>query len=378
MQTGRTVRRGGPAMAENQTETVKTEIQKETPLLEVYHLKKYFPVKVSLTGKPLSVLKAVDDVSFTLERGKTLGIVGESGCGKTTMGRTLLRLYPITEGEIRFKGQEVSKISNREFNKLRPHMQMIFQDPYASLSPRLTVGEIIGEAALEHGLVDKAHYREYVLDIMKMCGLQPHYYERYPHEFSGGQRQRICIARALALKPDLVVCDEPVSALDVSIQAQVINMLKDLQKKLGLTYVFISHDLSVVKHISDDVGVMYLGSLVEYGSKKRIFENALHPYTKALFSAVPVPDLHVKKERIVLKGSIPSPVNPPAGCKFHTRCDHCMEICKSVPPVYRQVEEGHYCACHLYDGMPAKTAENAEETVKTAGAESEEPTKSAE
>ncbi|MGM9681896.1 MAG: ABC transporter ATP-binding protein [Eubacteriales bacterium] len=351
-------------MDENQIQTVRTE--KEAPLLEVRHLKKYFPVKTSLTGKPLSLLKAVDDVSFTLEKGKTLGIVGESGCGKTTMGRTLLRLYPITDGQIFFKGQEVSKISNREFNKLRPHMQMIFQDPYASLSPRLTVGEIIGEAALEHGLVDKAHYREYVLEIMRMCGLQPHYYERYPHEFSGGQRQRICIARALALKPDLVICDEPVSALDVSIQAQVINMLKDLQKKLGLAYVFISHDLSVVKHISDDVGVMYLGSLVEYGSKARIFENALHPYTKALFSAVPVPDLHVKKERIVLKGSIPSPVNPPAGCKFHTRCDHCMEICKSVPPVYREVEEGHYCACHLYDEMPAKTAETVENAETTA------------
>lgn len=326
-----------------------SEVQLDDVLLDVRELKEYFPVKTNMFGKVLQSLKAVDGVSFTVRKGETLGIVGESGCGKTTMGRTLLRLYPVTGGQVYFKGQEVTKLSNREFDKLRPQMQMIFQDPYASLSPRLTVGEIIGEAALEHGLVDKAHYREYVLDVMKKCGLQPHYYERYPHEFSGGQRQRICIARALALKPDLVVCDEPVSALDVSIQAQVINMLRDLQRELGLTYIFISHDLSVVKHISDNVGVMYLGNMVEYGSKERIFENALHPYTKALFSAVPVPDIHVKKERIVLQGSIPSPVNPPKGCKFHTRCNHCMEICKEVPPEYREIEPGHFCACHLYD-----------------------------
>ncbi len=333
----------------NNMATASEAVQLDDVLLDVRNLKEYFPVKTNMFGKVLQSLKAVDGVSFTVRKGETLGIVGESGCGKTTMGRTLLRLYPVTGGEVYFKGQEVTKLSNREFDKLRPQMQMIFQDPYASLSPRLTVGEIIGEAALEHGLVDKAHYREYVLDVMKKCGLQPHYYERYPHEFSGGQRQRICIARALALKPDLVVCDEPVSALDVSIQAQVINMLRDLQRELGLTYIFISHDLSVVKHISDNVGVMYLGNLVEYGSKERIFDNALHPYTKALFSAVPVPDIHVKKERIVLQGSIPSPVNPPKGCKFHTRCNHCMEICKEVPPEYREIEPGHFCACHLYD-----------------------------
>ncbi len=317
-------------------------------LLEVKNLKKYFVVGKNLFGKPTAFLKAVDDVSFTLKKGKTLGIVGESGCGKTTMGRTILRLYDVTGGEVIFNGQEVSKISERKFNKLRPNMQMIFQDPYASLSPRLTVGEIIGEAARQHGLVDKAHFREYVLEVMKTCGLQPHYFDRYPHEFSGGQRQRICIARALALKPELVICDEPVSALDVSIQAQIINMLRDLQKELGLTYVFISHDLSVVKHISDEVGVMYLGSMVEYGSKERIFNNTLHPYTKALFSAVPVPNPHVKMNRVILKGDIPSPVNPPKGCKFHTRCDKCMEICKQIPPAYKEVEEGHFCACHLY------------------------------
>ena len=317
-------------------------------LLQVKNLQKYFVVDTTFFGKPKKFLKAVDNVSFSLKKGKTLGIVGESGCGKTTMGRTILRLYDVTGGEIYFKGQEVSKISERAFDKLRPNMQMIFQDPYASLSPRMTVGEIIGEAALEHGIITKQEYKDYVLGVMKMCGLQPHYFERYPHEFSGGQRQRICIARALALKPELVICDEPVSALDVSIQAQIINMLKELQAKLGLTYIFISHDLSVVKHISDEVGVMYLGSMVEYGTKERIFNNTLHPYTKALFSAVPVPNPHVKMNRVILKGDIPSPVNPPKGCKFHTRCEKCMDICKNIVPEYREVEEGHFCACHLY------------------------------
>lgn len=349
-----------------ETAIANAESAESEVLLDVKNLKKYFVVDTTFFGKPKAFLKAVDDVSFTLKKGKTLGIVGESGCGKTTMGRTILRLYDVTDGEVWFKGQEVSKISNREFDKLRPNMQMIFQDPYASLSPRLTVGEIIGEAALQHGLVDKAHYRQYVLDVMKTCGLQPHYFERYPHEFSGGQRQRICIARALALKPELVICDEPVSALDVSIQAQIINMLKELQKQLGLTYVFISHDLSVVKHISDEVGVMYLGSMVEYGTKERIFNNTLHPYTKALFSAVPVPNPHVKMNRVILKGDIPSPVNPPKGCKFHTRCDKCMKICENVAPKYREVEEGHFCACHLYDTEEEIAAFEAEEAAKAA------------
>ena len=324
---------------------------KEKPevLLEVKNLKKYFTAETNFFGKPVKFLKAVDGISFTLEKGKTLGIVGESGCGKSTMGRSLLRLYEGVQGEAYFKGQDILKLSNKEFDKLRPQIQMIFQDPYASLSPRITVGEIIGESARQHKIVGKEGYHKYVLEVMEMCGLQPHYFERYPHEFSGGQRQRICIARALALKPELVVCDEPVSALDVSIQAQVINMLIDLRERLGLTYIFISHDLSVVKHISDDVGVMYLGNLVEYGSKKAIFENTLHPYTKALFSAVPVPNVHVKMNRIALKGDIPSPVNPPAGCKFHTRCEHCMDICTKIAPEYREVESGHFCACHLYN-----------------------------
>ncbi|MDE5765647.1 MAG: dipeptide ABC transporter ATP-binding protein [Clostridia bacterium] len=318
-------------------------------LLQVNDLKKYFPVAKNFFGKPIKFLKAVDGISFTLKKGKTLGIVGESGCGKSTMGRSLLRLYDGVQGEILFDGQDVAKLKNREFDKLRPNMQMIFQDPYASLSPRLTVGEIIGESARQHHLVDKAGFHDYVLKVMDMCGLQPHYFERYPHEFSGGQRQRICIARALALQPKLVICDEPVSALDVSIQAQVINMLIELREKLGLTYIFISHDLSVVKHISDDVGVMYLGNIVEYGSKESVFSHTLHPYTKALFSAVPVPNPHVKMNRIMLKGDIPSPVNPPKGCKFHTRCEHCMEICSRIAPEYREVEEGHFCSCHLYN-----------------------------
>ena len=360
-----------PEMSEEAAEPVVARdpnAPAEDVLLELRNLKKNFVVGTNFFGKPNKFLHAVDNVSFSLKKGKTLGIVGESGCGKTTMGRTILRLHEANGGEVWFNGQEVTKLTDKQFDKLRPNMQMIFQDPYASLSPRLTVGAIIGEAALEHGLITKAEYRDYVLSVMKMCGLQPHYYERYPHEFSGGQRQRICIARALALKPQLVVCDEPVSALDVSIQAQIINMLKELQKELGLTYVFISHDLSVVKHISDEVGVMYLGNMVEYGSKDRIFRNTLHPYTKALFSAVPVPNPHVKMNRVILKGDIPSPVNPPKGCKFHTRCEHCMEICKSVPPQYREVEEGHFCACHLYasqEEIAAFEAEKANESKET-------------
>ncbi len=323
--------------------------ESKDPILEVINLVKYFPTTKNLLGKPTSFLKAVDGVSFTLHKGRTLGIVGESGCGKTTMGRTVLRLHDVTGGEVWFKGQRISDLSDKDFDKIRPNMQMIFQDPYASLSPRLTIGAIIGEAPLHHKICDKAHYQEYVLDVMKMCGLQPHYFERYPHEFSGGQRQRICIARALALKPELVICDEPVSALDVSIQAQIINMLKDLQRDLGFSYIFISHDLSVVKHISDEVGVMYLGTMVEYGTKEKIFEHTLHPYTQALFSAVPVPNPHVKMNRIILKGDIPSPVHPPKGCKFHTRCEKCMDICSQYAPIYKEVEEGHFCACHLYN-----------------------------
>ncbi|MBR2967648.1 MAG: dipeptide ABC transporter ATP-binding protein [Clostridia bacterium] len=318
-------------------------------ILDVRHLKKYFPIQTNFFGKPTRFLKAVDDVSFKVKKGRTIGIVGESGCGKTTMGRCILRLHEITDGDVLFNGINVRELSHEQLRKIRPQMQMIFQDPYSSLSPRLPVGEIIGEAVLAHKLIDPAHYKDYIISIMRKCGLQDHYYERYPHEFSGGQRQRICIARALALNPKLVICDEPVSALDVSIQAQIINLLEDLQSEMGLTYVFISHDLSVVEHISDEIGVMYLGSMVESGDKSKIFANPMHPYTQALFSAVPVPDPNVKMNRIILKGDIPSPANPPKGCKFHTRCNKCMDICKEVAPKYKEYEPNHFCACHLYN-----------------------------
>jgi len=338
--------------AEQKAEAIAADAQKAPDpdaLLEIRHLRKAFPIQKSLTGKVQKELIAVDDVSFVLHPGETLGIVGESGCGKTTMGRTILKLHPSSGGQILFDGKDITKYSSAQMRRLRTEMQIIFQDPYSSLPPRSTVGDILSEPVRVHKIVPDKEVKAYVLDLMEKCGLRDYYYERYPHEFSGGQRQRICIARALALKPELVICDEPVSALDVSIQAQIINMLKELQAELGLTYIFISHDLSVVKHISDEVGVMYLGSMVEFGTKEKIFSNTLHPYTKALFSAVPVPNPHVKMNRVILKGDIPSPVNPPKGCKFHTRCDQCMEICKTVPPKYKQVEEGHFCACHLYD-----------------------------
>lgn len=318
-------------------------------ILEISHLKKYFPIKGDFVGTTKGAVKAVDDVSFSIKRGTTMGLVGESGCGKSTTGRTILRLLEKTDGDIIFNGQDVSKMSKKELRHLRTKMQIIFQDPYSSLSPRLPVGEIITEAVREHNLVPKNELSAYISDIMNSCGLQEYHKDRYPHEFSGGQRQRICIARALALNPEFIVCDEPVSALDVSIQAQIINLLKDLQEKYNLTYLFISHDLSVVEHISDTVGVMYLGSLVETGETADIFKEPLHPYTKALFSAIPIPDPDAKLERIILEGSIPSPANPPSGCKFHTRCKDCMEICKTQAPVMKDMGNGHKVCCHLYD-----------------------------
>ncbi|MDR3318934.1 MAG: ATP-binding cassette domain-containing protein [Clostridiales bacterium] len=319
-------------------------------ILEVRNLKKYFTVQASFFGKPLAFLKAVDDVSLTVGRGKTMGIVGESGCGKTTMGRTVLRLYDVTDGEIYFDGRNISREKRARLRDIRKDMQIIFQDPYSSLSPRLPISEIIAEGVRIHKIVPKNEIKDYVIGVMKKCGLPSHYYSRYPFEFSGGQRQRICIARALAVQPRFVVCDEPVSALDVSIQAQIINLLKDLQRDLNLTYLFISHDLSVVEHISDTIGVMYLGSLVESGDKSGIFGNPMHPYTQALFSAVPIPDPKTKMKRIILAGDIPSPVNPPSGCKFHTRCPHCTDICKDVAPKFSECEPGHHVACHLYTG----------------------------
>lgn len=322
---------------------------KEGVLLEARHLKKYFPIAKNFFGKPVQFLRAVDDVSFTLNAGETLGIVGESGCGKTTMGRTILKLHQPTGGQIFFEGQDIAKYKPKQMRPLRTQIQIIFQDPYSSLPPRSTVGDILSEPVKVHGIVPKEEVKQYVLNLMEQCGLRDYYYERYPHEFSGGQRQRICIARALSVNPKLVVCDEPVSALDVSIQAQIINLLKRLQEERGLTYLFISHDLSVVKHISDKIGVMYLGTMMEFGTKHEIFSNPLHPYTQALFSAVPNPNPDVKMNRIVLKGDIPSPANPPKGCKFHTRCPRAMEICKHVAPEYKEYEPGHFAACHCLE-----------------------------
>ena len=317
-------------------------------ILEVRHLKKYFTLKKTLLGKPLSSLKAVDDVSFKVKPGETLGIVGESGCGKTTMGRTVLKLYQPTAGQIFFEGEDIASYKSSRMRALRTKMQIVFQDPYSSLPPRSTVGGILAEAVKVHKIVPPSDVKDYVLSVMDRCGLRDYYYERYPHEFSGGQRQRICIARALVVNPNFVVCDEPVSALDVSIQAQIINLLKTLQQERKLTYLFISHDLSVVKYISDKIGVMYLGSMVEFGDKDKIFGNPMHPYTEALFSAVPNPNPDVKVKRILLSGDIPSPANPPMGCKFHTRCPRAMEVCKHIAPRYKEYEPGHFVACHCY------------------------------
>ncbi len=351
-------------MAENENMKISAAEQNDN-LLEVRDLYKWFPIKTGFFKHTTGYVKAVDGVSFNIKRRQTMGLVGESGCGKSTCGRTLLRLMPKTRGDVIFDGQDVFALSRKELRNMRTRMQIVFQDPYSSLSPRLPVGEIIGEAAREHGVVPENEFDDYITRVMDVCGLPSYYKERYPHEFSGGQRQRICIARALALSPDFIVCDEPVSALDVSIQAQIINLLENLQDQFGLTYLFISHDLSVVEHISDTVGVMYLGSMVEYAETDEIFANPLNPYTQALFSAIPVPDPDVKINRIILKGSIPSPANPPRGCKFHTRCEKCMEKCKYATPEWKEVVPGHFCACHLYNDDDAnKRAEETMEKIK--------------
>lgn len=321
---------------------------KDRVLLDVKNLVKHYPIKAGILQKTVGKVRSVDGVSFSIERGKTFGLVGESGCGKTTIGRTLIRLVEPTSGQALLNGQDIFSLNKKDLKALRPKLQMIFQDPYSSLNPRMPVGEIIGEAVREHNLVEKNRLKDYILQIMEECGLRRYYIDRYPHEFSGGQRQRICIARALALRPELVIADEPVSALDVSIQAQVINLMKDLQTKNGLTYLFISHDLSVVEYLADTVGVMYLGSLVELATKEQIFSNPKHPYTQALLSAVPIPDPDKKMNRIILEGDIPSASNPPKGCKFHTRCPNCMDICKEQVPVWKDYGNGHYTACHLY------------------------------
>ena len=318
-------------------------------LLEVRHLRKCFPLKKTMFGKVTRELVAVDDISFKLKAGETLGIVGESGCGKTTAGRAILKLHEPTAGQIIFDGHDITHYKSKQLREIRKQMQIIFLDPYSSLPPRDTVGGLLSEPVQVHKIVPKDQVKDYVLRLMEKCGLRDYYFERYPHEFSGGQRQRICIARALAVNPKLVICDEPVSALDVSIQAQIINLLKKLQREMNLAYVFISHDLSVVKFISDKIGVMYLGNMMEFGTKEDIFRNPLHPYTKALFSAVPNPDPTQKMQRIALGGDIPSPANPPKGCRFHTRCPYAKEICKHVVPEYKEHEPGHFAACHLLE-----------------------------
>ena len=323
-------------------------------LVSVNNLKKYFPIKTGLVKRTTGNVKAVDGVSFNIKKGKVLGIVGESGCGKSTLGRTILRLLKATEGEVFYEGKSVFDMDKQQMNKMRTKMQIIFQDPYSSLNPRLPVYDIVGEAMLQHNIVkNKKEMKEKAIEIIGKCGLFPEQADRYPHQFSGGQRQRICIARSLAVNPDFVVCDEAVSALDVSIQSQIINLLKDAQEDFGLTYMFISHDLSVVKFISDEVAVMYLGQIVEMGSKKQIFTSPLHPYTEALLSAAPSfdPSLRQNQNRIILQGDIPSPANPPKGCRFHTRWPYAKDICKEEIPEYKEIKTGHFAMCHKVNGV---------------------------
>ncbi|WP_115991308.1 ABC transporter ATP-binding protein [Cohnella lupini] len=317
------------------------------PLLEVNHLKKYFPIKSGLLSRTVGNVKAVDDISFSIKPGETFGLVGESGSGKSTVGRTILRLTDKTDGEVKFKGIDLYDLSPQELRRLRPKMQLIFQDPYSSLNPRVRIGDAIGEALLDHGLVPQAEVRDRVLEVLAACGLSSYHIDRFPHEFSGGQRQRVGIARALVLNPDLIIADEPVSALDVSIQAQIINLFRKMQETRGLTYLFISHDLSVVEHLCSQIGVMYLGSMMERASRDELFRDPLHPYTKALLSAVPVPIPKLKRERIVLSGELPNPADPPSGCKFHTRCPYAVARCREEVPLFRNVGSDRSVACHL-------------------------------
>ncbi len=332
-------------------------------LLEVRDLVKHFPVTRGLMmGKNLGSVRAVDGVSFSVEAGETLSLVGESGCGKSTTGRVLLRLIEPTAGAVRFDGEDVFNLDKSELRRLRREMQIIFQDPYASLNPRMTVGEIIGEPLKIHNLAEGAQKQARVRELLEQVGLSAWHERRYPHEFSGGQRQRIGIARALAVEPKLIVCDEPVSALDVSVQAQVVNLLEDLQKRLGLAYLFIAHDLSVVKHVSDRIAVMYLGKIVELAPTKSMFAMPRHPYTQALLSAIPVPDPTAPRERLLLEGDVPSPLNPPPGCRFHTRCPHARERCRVEEPVFEDVGGGSFVACHFHREIPHVTPPAARAT----------------
>ena len=330
-----------------------------TPLLSVQHLCKEFPVESGVFGKRFSKksVHAVNDVSFDIYEGETFGLVGESGCGKSTTGRCIMHLTRPTSGTVLFEGKDVSKMSKKELKEMRRHMQFIFQDPYASLNPRMTIGEIVSEPLVIHNVMPDAKEREkYVRELLDVVGLNPEHINRYPHEFSGGQRQRVGIARAFALKPKLIICDEPVSALDVSIQAQVLNLLNDLQKEYGTAYLFIAHDLSVVQHISDNIGVMYLGNMMEYADWKALYDRPYHPYTQSLLSAVPVPDpdIQATRKRIVLAGDPPSPIDAPSGCCFHTRCPMACEKCSQERPEFREVEPGHFCACHFAAPNPIK------------------------
>ncbi len=316
-------------------------------LLEVRDLVKYYPIRGGVLQRQVARVHAVDHISFEVKPGETLGLVGESGCGKTTTGRAIIRLIPATAGDVLFEGESIFRMKSSQVKQIRKNMQIIFQDPYGSLDPRMPVGEIIGEGLRAHGVTDSAQRRKRVADMMARVGLRPEYARRYPHEFSGGQRQRIGIARALVLHPKFVVCDEPVSALDVSIQSQVLNLLKDLQKELGLTYLFIAHNLAVVRYICNRVAVMYLGKVVELADTEELFANPLHPYTKALLSAIPQPDPTLKRQRIVLTGDVPSPINPPSACRFHTRCPIFVKgHCDKVEPDFREIKPGHWAACH--------------------------------
>ncbi len=340
-------------------------------LVEVKNLKMHFPIIGGFLRRQVGAVKAVDGVTFDIYEGETLGVVGESGCGKSTCGRAVLRLYDITEGSIRIDGTEIGTMSQAQLRKLRPTMQMVFQDPQASLNPRMTVAAIIAEPLEEHGKLTGKERLNRVYELMDAVGLNRNFANRYPHAFSGGQRQRIGIARALALNPKFIVCDEPIAALDVSIQAQVVNLLEELQERFGLTYMFISHDLSMVKHIADRVAVMYLGKVVELAPRDALYEKPLHPYTEALMSAVPEPDpaLEARVERIILKGDVPSPSNPPKGCNFCTRCPKVMDICRQIDPEYREVEPGRFVACHLHDATMPKTRTSADSTGATTRSE---------
>ena len=326
-------------------------------LLRVLNLKMHFPItRGIILQRQVGSIKAVDGISFDLMRGETLGLVGESGCGKSTTGRAILQLYEPTAGEVIFEGQDLTDINSGDLRRMRRRMQMIFQDPYASLNPRMTVGSIVGEPLEVHKIGgSRREQQQRVQELLEIVGLNPYFINRYPHEFSGGQRQRIGVARALAVNPSFIVCDEPISALDVSIQAQVINLLEDLQNELGLTYLFIAHDLSVVRHISDRIAVMYLGKIVEVADREELYENPLHPYTQALLSAVPIPDPQIekKRQRIILEGDVPSPAEPPTGCNFSTRCPQVMDICRQYEPSFPDVGDGHRVACFLYDQVEA-------------------------